>query len=353
MLKKMLFTTFFAVTGFALLFVFGFEAGAQDEGVKKKKKKSIFSRFGSKKKKEKDPYYRTPYNYHYGKFKRKFRRGKFTIGKRGKRKDKRTRDIELTEDVDNYLVYQEVSTKIPETFPYKIKWWYYIKGMIPSRVWVAGAYIYVQTSSKLFYCLDRRNGLPLWVLSFKRFITGSPAALPEADDELGKVFVLVGKRLFCIDIQEGEISFHRDLDFLPSTGPKLTGRGLFIGSWDKYMYAVSEKDGHWKWRYYCGSYVFSTPTIRATFKNATMTYFGDEGNYLQCLSLDRTHDSLDWSFKTRGPIVSAPVWSMKDSVKRRVKNKIKSIKIPTMLYFSSRDYNLYAMNLEQSKLQWQ
>lgn len=306
----------------------------------------------NEKKDEKDPYYKTPYNYNYGKFKRKFRRGKFVVEK-SRSKDKQRRDIDMTENVDNFLVYQEVKAHIPENMPYEIKWWYYIKGLVPSKVWVLGGYIYAMTSKNLFYCIDRKTGIPLWVTSFDMEILGAPTALPEEYDTLGHVYCVVGKRLFAIDIQEGTISFWRPLDFLPSSGPVITGKGMFIGSWQKFIYCVSEKDGHWRWSTYTNGYVMAPPTIQIPFEKATTIYLGSENNYLHFISLDRTQKELDWSLKTRGPVVSTPVWYPKYILEDRVKNNVIKTNVPPMLFASCRDYNLYAVDLERSKLKWQ
>jgi outer membrane protein assembly factor BamB len=45
------------------------------------------------------------------------------------------------------------------------------------------------------------------------------------------------------------------------SSPTVSGGTVYVGSWDKYLYAVNATSGALRWRYFAGSFVSSSPAV--------------------------------------------------------------------------------------------
>lgn len=320
----------------------------------KKEKKDVELEGAAKKdKKEDDPYYVPPYKRYTSERKPRFRRGKFrTKNYKEGELSRQEMDLQLSENADNYLIYQEVNSHLPKEFPFKLKWWFYVKNLDPSKVWVLDKYIFAMTVHDVLYCIDKKTGLPIWAMAFESPIVGAPSVLPsKADDKGGFVYCITKSRLYKIDLREGDVEYWQPIPFIPASGALITENGIYIGGMDNNLYCYDPEDGLVLWLYNCFDVVSSVPAITKPQKEALSIYVGAEDNALHGITLDRKKKQLDWDIATRGPIVSRPLWYHGYAIKKPGVEK--PVPIPPMIYVCSRDYNIYGVDLNRSKVGWQ
>jgi outer membrane protein assembly factor BamB/predicted phosphodiesterase len=90
-------------------------------------------------------------------------------------------------------------------------------------------------------CFDANNGKMLWETQLPQPITGH---LTFAD---GKLFIPASQFLFALN-EKGEIIWQRKLGGNLESRPLIRGKNLFIGAWDKNLYALNVEDGDIIWQ---------------------------------------------------------------------------------------------------------
>jgi outer membrane protein assembly factor BamB/tetratricopeptide (TPR) repeat protein len=84
-----------------------------------------------------------------------------------------------------------------------------------------------------------------------------------------------------------------------TTRPEVAEDAIYIGSPDKYIYAMDRETGQLAWKLYIGSPVTSVPVL-----SDTSLYFGTEDGKLR--SVDVAERQQRWSFTTGGPVRCRP-----------------------------------------------
>ena len=111
-------------------------------------------------------------------------------------------------------------------------------------------------------------------------------------------------------------------------GTPLFDRGtIYVGSYDKSLYALEAKNGDLKWRFDTKGGVVTRPIVADN-----LLYFGSEDGCLYCINKDTGQQM--WIYKTDGPIRSSP---------RIAEGQI---------YFGSDDQKMYAIKLLSHQLIW-
>ena len=90
-------------------------------------------------------------------------------------------------------------------------------------------------------CFDVNNGKMLWETQLPQPITGH---LTFAD---GKLFIPASQSLFALN-EKGEIIWQRKLGGNLESRPLIKGKNLYIGAWDKNLYAINIENGEINWQ---------------------------------------------------------------------------------------------------------
>jgi outer membrane protein assembly factor BamB/predicted phosphodiesterase len=138
-------------------------------------------------------------------------------------------------------------------------------------------------------CFDVNNGKMLWETQLPQPITGH---LTFAD---GKLFIPASQFLFALN-EKGEIIWQRKLGGNLESRPLIRGKNLFIGAWDKNLYAINIENGEIIWqkgqarsRYYspatCSPIIWNNKLILtqpydATAKKGGLIALDDKGGLI-------------------------------------------------------------------------
>jgi len=115
------------------------------------------------------------------------------------------------------------------------------------------------------------------------------------------------------------------------SSPVIYNGAVYVGSGDSTIYAIEAKTGKKIWAYKTNGIVHASPVIR---DNVVYTGSFDGSMY----ALDSRNGNLIWKFKTVGDN-SFP--------KGEIQNA--ALLFSNTLFFGSRDYNIYAINIKTLK----
>ncbi len=190
--------------------------------------------------------------------------------------------------------------------------------------------------------------LPLGDTKWKFKTDGKIFSSPVAKDGI----IFIGSEdgyLYAIEENSGNLKWKFKTNGAIHSSPSIYENTIYFGSFDGYYYAVDTKTGNQIWKFRTGGenwyretgiegamdnlwdYFLSSPVIYKDDKQASVLFGSSDGNVY---SLDAKKGSLNWKFKTNGPIHSTPVID---------KN---------ILYIGGWDANLYAINCTTGKEKW-
>ena len=202
---------------------------------------------------------------------------------------------------------------------------------------VEGDMVLIGSGDGFVYALDAATGQPRW-----RFVTGAAAdSMPVVAD--GQVFVQSRDGYFySLDANTGELVWRKPsgepgpVDFWDFTlAPAATAGGMVLfGSGDGSLYALSQKDGEPRWRVHTNGALRGQPLIVDDG-----VFLGSFDGYFR--ALDLATGELLWQFKTVGSTYF-PEGAIQGSASHH----------DGIVYFGSRDYNLYALNAETGTGRW-
>ena len=111
------------------------------------------------------------------------------------------------------------------------------------------------------------------------------------------------------------------------SSPVVVGNTVFIGSYDKFLYALNAATGELKWKFETGGEILSTPAV-----SRGVIYFGSKDGFFYALNAGS--GKLKWKVKSGGDIFTSPVLAM------------------DMVYFGSSDTFVYALDIEDGERVW-
>ncbi len=111
------------------------------------------------------------------------------------------------------------------------------------------------------------------------------------------------------------------------SSPAVVNGLVYIGSFDKHIYAIDAETGQEKWKFETGSPVWSSPAVVEG-----VLYIGSNDHYLY--ALDRQTGQEKWKFETGAAVRSSP--AVADDV----------------VYVGSFDKNVYALDAQTGQEQW-
>lgn len=169
-----------------------------------------------------------------------------------------------------------------------VKWRRKLDSPVRSAIATDDKRVYLMSAEGTVHALDRSDGRPLWRFS-----------------------------------SDGESQWDY-WDYYLST-PTVDDRQLYFGSGDHHIYALNKRTGQLRWRFQTGGIIHGQPVV----SGEKVIAGGFEG---RLFALDRASGNPLWSFKTVGTAYF-----------RNGEIPGSAIAHEGLVYFGSRDYNLYAL----------
>ncbi len=135
----------------------------------------------------------------------------------------------------------------------------------------------------------------LWTVASEDSIEGAPAV---ADGVV--YFGSMDEYLYAVDLNTGAQKWKQKFGSFKSS-PAIRGKRIYIGDADGVFYCINADNGNKVWDFKTGSEIDGG----ANFADDRIL-FGSHDEALYCLKLDGT---VDWKFKTNGPVNGSPLVS--------------------------------------------
>jgi len=135
------------------------------------------------------------------------------------------------------------------------------------------------------------------------------------------------------------------------SSPVIYNEVVYVGSEDKYLYAINKETGEVKWKFETGGAVHSAPAI----VDGTVYFTSFDGF---CYALNAGTGVLQWKFKTGGEKVNGRVslWTMKPDNQYMDDPFDFFLSSPivhdSLVYFGSADGGLYAVSAKTGEQKW-
>ncbi len=181
--------------------------------------------------------------------------------------------------------------------------------------------VYIGCYDNNLYALDAKDGRFLW----KYATEGGIATRPVADEET----VFVGSedlRMHAVTARNGRLVWTYYCEGPIRSSPTISHGHLFFGSDDAHLHVVNMLSGRRAWRSEESAPVRSTPLI-----DNERVYFGCESGDFYCVDFK---GEMKWRYKAKRAITSSPALA------------------EGMLYFTSLDWTLYAVESEGGWMAW-
>jgi len=184
--------------------------------------------------------------------------------------------------------------------------------------------VYFGSADNHVYAVDAETGNEMW--RFRTFgkIFSTPAVIGS--------MLFIGsydKNLYAIGIDDGKEIWRFSTGGEIASSPFVHGNLVLVGSKDGYLYALDKKTGKNIWKFKTGDWVAASPTVWND-----KIYIGSFDENIYCLSLEGKEL---WRFK-----MGAEIWALHQS----------PVIYKGILYFSSMDGYIYALNADTGKEIW-
>ncbi len=153
--------------------------------------------------------------------------------------------------------------------------------------------------------LDGESGLSVWFhplrekLEFSPFVYRYPREIRAANPD--ELFIVQEDELVGLDDRYGQKNFGSRLTFPVSTGPVADQDHVYLGSWNRRLYAINKRTQLEQWSYITDDSI----TAEATVGDANV-YFGSEDNQLYCMTRGGGYvPGRSWRLKTGGRVTTS------------------------------------------------
>lgn len=207
------------------------------------------------------------------------------------------------------------------------------------QAWLAGGNVYLTTADgsddyKLLK-IDGETGLvrwsfdlPLGKLEKQPHFYRYPKELRDTNPD--ELWLVQNDTIYCLDDAEGAENYHIECKFPISTAIASAQDHVFVGSWNKRMYAISKSKRLEEW-----SHITEAPITASAEVGQLNVFFGSEDNHVYCLNIGGGYQpGKSWAEPTGGKIVSTPLF---DS---------------SRVYVGSWDYKVYCFDEYQGFQRW-
>ena len=218
-----------------------------------------------------------------------------------------------------------------------VLWKFETKGRIYSSPLIDGNIVFVGSGDHTFYAINKKTGGKIWEFKTKGAIHSSPCILDNvvyfgsADGSLYAVDKTKGKLIWKFE-SEGEKMYGLWDYYLSS--PEVDEEIIYWGSGDGYLYAIQGSNGELKWKFKTNDIIHASPVV---YKNNV--YIGGFDGYFY--SINKKNGVLVWKFNTIGA-----TYFPKGEIQKAAFVK------DNVVYFGSRDYNIYALDAKTGRGRW-
>lgn len=196
--------------------------------------------------------------------------------------------------------------------------------------------LFVGSCDSLLYALAKTDGHTLWTFKAGGEIRSSVAV------EEGKVyFSATDGRFYAVNAADGKLQwtfetggerFHDTWDYHQSS-PAVHQNTVYFGSGDGHLYALDRLTGKLQWKFATGGIVHASPVVA---DGALLV--GSFDGFFYCIETD---GRLRWKFKTVG-----------ERYFPKGEIQFHATVSGHTVYFCSRDFNVYALNIKDGTGQW-
>lgn len=181
--------------------------------------------------------------------------------------------------------------------------------------------LFIQTERDWLHVVQLADGMTRWTLDMRMELT----ARPGLNNDL--VALLSQNVLWIVERKTGGVIKKRVLDFTPASAPTPVGNRVYIGAYDRYLYAYNWQNGIRDWRYRTDGVI----TTKPVFISPTYIAFASHDNTISVLR--EIEGVTEATYSTIGPISAdmyyAPLFRA--------------------FYGASRDFGVYAVS---GALEW-
>jgi len=187
--------------------------------------------------------------------------------------------------------------------------------------------LYVGSKNSIFYCLNRSTGDTIWTYQANDQIYSSATI-----DSSGRLFFAdLDGQVYCLDSEFGTLHWQTTVGNRIYSTPAFSPNGsiIYVGGFDKNVYALDAATGSVLWNYATSGYILSSMAV----DEDGVIYISSSDRKLYALNPD---GSLKWSYTTGGAIwYSSPALGTDNDV-----------------YIGSDDNKLYSVNRSDGTLRW-
>lgn len=196
--------------------------------------------------------------------------------------------------------------------------------------------LFTGSCDSLLYALAKSDGQILWTFKAGGEIRSSAAI---RDDTV--YFSATDGRFYAVNAANGDLlwtfvtggeRFHDTWDYYQSS-PAVHGNTVYFGSGDGCLYALDRLTGKLQWKFATGGIVHASPIVA---DGAVLA--GSFDGFFYCMEPD---GRLRWKFKTIG-----------EKYFPQGEIQFHATADRTAVYFCSRDFNVYALNIKDGSVYW-
>ena len=215
--------------------------------------------------------------------------------------------------------YGETEIKQPQ-----VAWKYDTGNVIESSAAVVGETVYIGGHANRLHAIGRESGELKWKFDTEGLVRASPS--------VAKGVVYFGaddNKFYALDAETGDKKWEFELGGDgEQSSPTIADGFVYFGGFDNHFYSLDAKNGKLKWKRDTGAAMLSSP-----FVSKEQVFIGTNNG--KVLGLNRMTGAVNWEFKESDqPIFSSP------------------IEYAGLVYFTSYDRHVYAVNATDGKLKW-
>lgn len=193
-------------------------------------------------------------------------------------------------------------------------------GKISSKPIIVNDVVIAGCSNGNIYAFDIDSGKVEWSYKFPE-----SAAISEANSDT--IYIGSGDTCYAFDIVNKELLWEFKTNGVITASPAISGKTVYLGSWDGNIYAIDSNTGDLRWTYETGWGIDITSAV-----SDGMVFVGSLDNKFYALDVD--NGDLKWFFNCLAGIHSSPV------------------AYGEYVFFGSDDGRLYALNKKTGDLGW-
>jgi len=205
---------------------------------------------------------------------------------------------------------------------------YHTGGYVMSSPAIANGILYVGSDDGNLYAFNTANGKLLWKDNVDTNPIFGIVSAPVVANGVVYATCYDNDLIFAVNAQTGAMIWTAHAQYhMSRSSPAIANGVLYVGSADKYVYALDVATGKTIWTFKTKGQVKSSPAV----VNGVV-YIGSLDSTMY--ALDATTGAPIWTYKTGGEVHSSPA----------VANGV--------VYFGSYDHNIYALDAATGKVIW-